>query len=162
MTASYLDYATQIHKALGHPARLRMVAMLRGGELCACQITAVLGLAPSTVSQHLAELKQAGLVTERKDGRWVHYAPQDSPEARAILSASGGKLAGDPVMAADAHVLAQLRRISLAELCRVHLDLRRLGITRPGERAARPAARVARSPHRTRSGRAARSGRTIR
>lgn len=155
MTASYLAYASQMHKALGHPARLRMVAMVRGGELCACQITAVLGLAPSTVSQHLTELKQAGLVTERKDGRWVHYALRDSAEARAILAASGDKLAGDPVMAADAVVLAQLRRVSLAELCRVHLNLRRLGITRPR-------GPITRSSYRTRSGRTARSGRITR
>ena len=47
--------------------------MLRGGELCVCQLNAVIALAPSTISAHLAELKDAGLVAERKTGRWVHY-----------------------------------------------------------------------------------------
>ena len=42
-------------RALGHPARLRTVAMLGSGELCVCQITEVLKLAPSTVSAHLRE-----------------------------------------------------------------------------------------------------------
>jgi ArsR family transcriptional regulator, arsenate/arsenite/antimonite-responsive transcriptional repressor len=155
VSAAYLTHATRLHKALGHPARLRILAMLRGGELCACQITAVLGLAPSTVSQHLGDLRQAGLVRERKDGRWVHYALADAPEVRAALALSLGELAADPVIAADAVVLARLRRVPLAELCRAHLSLRRLGIIRPGERGAR-------LPRHTRSGRSARSGRTTR
>ena len=49
------------HKALAHPGRLRILAMLRGGPLCVCQMTAVLKLAPSTVSAHLSELRSAGL-----------------------------------------------------------------------------------------------------
>ena len=60
-------------KALAHPGRLRMLAMLRGGDLCVCQMTAVLELAASTVSSHLSDLRRAGLVTERKSGKWVHY-----------------------------------------------------------------------------------------
>jgi len=60
-------------KTLGHPARLRILALLRGGELCVCQINAVIGLAASTVSEHLTELRRAGLLTERKEGRWVYY-----------------------------------------------------------------------------------------
>lgn len=144
MTTTYLEHATQLHKALGHPARLRIVAMLRGGELCVCQITAVLGLAPSTVSQHLGDLKRAGLIGERKEGRWVHYALHDTPEVREILATSGSKLADDPVAAADSAVLAQLRRISVAELCRVDLDLTRLGVSRSGRRAKRPRGRITR------------------
>jgi DNA-binding transcriptional ArsR family regulator len=131
MNATYLEHATRLHKALGHPARLRIVAMLSGGELCVCQITAVLGLAPSTVSQHLSDLKQAGLIAERKEGRWVHYALQDSPEVREIVATAGPRLAGDPVAAADAAVLWQLRRVPVKELCRVDLDLTRLAISRP-------------------------------
>ena len=44
MTMSNLNAAVEISRALGHPARLRIVAMLRSGELCVCQIVAVLGL----------------------------------------------------------------------------------------------------------------------
>ncbi len=47
--------------------------MLRVGELCVCQIIAVLGLAPSTVSKHLSVLSAADLVVSRKAGRWAHY-----------------------------------------------------------------------------------------
>lgn len=60
-------------KTLAHPARLRILALLRDGELCVCQINAVIGLAASTVSEHLTELRRAGLLSERKDGRWVYY-----------------------------------------------------------------------------------------
>ena len=72
MMSSNLESSVATARALGHPARLRTIAMLRSGELCVCQITEVLGLAPSTVSAHLKELKQAGLITERKDGKWVY------------------------------------------------------------------------------------------
>ena len=72
-----LQSAIGVLKAMGHPVRLRILAMLRGGELCVCQMTALLDLATSTVSAHLADLKRAGLVTERKDGRWVFYRLTD-------------------------------------------------------------------------------------
>ncbi len=59
MTRSPLSNQVDRYKALGHPVRLRILAMLRDGGLCVCQITAVLGLASSTVSAHLAELRRA-------------------------------------------------------------------------------------------------------
>lgn len=60
-------------RALADPTRLRALLALRGGELCVCQITELFGLAPSTVSKHLTLLHQAGLVTQRKEGRWIYY-----------------------------------------------------------------------------------------
>jgi len=62
-----------ITSALADPGRLRILACLRGGEVCACHIIELLALAPSTVSKHMAILRQAGLVEARKDGRWMHY-----------------------------------------------------------------------------------------
>ena len=59
--------------------------MLRGGELCVCQMTAVLGLAASTVSAHLTDLKRAGLVLDRKDGRWVLHRLSEEPPAASHL-----------------------------------------------------------------------------
>ena len=96
MTMSNLNAAVEISRALGHPARLRIVAMLRSGELCVCQITEVLQLAQSTVSSHLRELRRAGLITERKDGRWVYFALSDGREAKPWLDASLATAAGDP------------------------------------------------------------------
>ncbi len=67
-------------RALADPTRLRALLALRGGELCVCQITELLGLAPSTVSKHLTLLHQAGLVTQRKEGRWM-YCRLPGPDA---------------------------------------------------------------------------------
>ena len=60
-------------KALADENRVRALMSLRAGELCACQIIELLGLAPSTVSKHIAILKQARLVDCHKEGRWMFY-----------------------------------------------------------------------------------------
>jgi len=126
-----LAATVDVLKALGHPVRLRMAAMLRGGELCVCQMTAVLELAASTVSAHLADLKRAGLVEERKDGRWVFHRLAQDEAAAAHLEPVWKSLARDPQLEADARVLRELRRVPVEELCRVDLDIGRLGIRRP-------------------------------
>jgi len=58
-----------IAKALADDNRIRILLALSGGELCVCQLTELLSLAPSTVSKHVAILRQAGLVDLRKEGR---------------------------------------------------------------------------------------------
>jgi len=126
-----LSSTVSVLKALAHPVRLRILAMLRGGELCLCQMTAVLGLAASTVSAHLSDLKRAGLVEERKDGRWVFHALTEDEQAGAHLAPVWKAVAQDPQIARDARLLRELRRVSVEELCRVDRDLRRLGIKRP-------------------------------
>ncbi len=120
--------SAQVFRAAGHPARLRILAMLRGGPLCACQLTSVLGLAASTVSAHLLDLKRAGLVRERKDGRWVQYSLVQEPPASALLEHVRAWTEGVPEVEADARTLARLRRIPLTELCRAALDLSRLDL----------------------------------
>ena len=118
-------------KALAHPGRLRILAMLRGGELCVCQMTAVLNLAASSVSAHLADLKRAGLVSERKAGRWVFHRLEDGEAAQALLAPVWKAIRRDPQVEADTRLLRELRRVDVEELCRVDLDLKRLGIKRP-------------------------------
>ncbi len=63
----------RLFAALSDETRLRLLLALRGGELCVCQLTALLDLAPSTISKHLSLLRDAGLVEARKQGRWVYY-----------------------------------------------------------------------------------------
>ena len=63
-----------ITKALADENRLRMLMALREGEVCVCQIAEWTGLALSTVSKHLSVLYQAGLVSARKEGRWMFYS----------------------------------------------------------------------------------------
>lgn len=62
-----------IAKAMSDPNRMRVLCVLRGKELCACDIIEMLGLAQATVSRHMSLLVQAGLVIGRKQGRWTYY-----------------------------------------------------------------------------------------
>ena len=78
-----------ITKALADENRLRALMLLLDGELCACQVIEVLGLAPSTVSKHMAILRQAGLISVRKEGRWMHFSLPGrgaSPAVKEALS----------------------------------------------------------------------------
>jgi len=68
-----LRQRTAVYKALGHPARLRMVDALGDGERCVCELVEVAGLAWSTVSRHLAILKKAGILEDEKRGQQVFY-----------------------------------------------------------------------------------------
>ena len=117
MKISELDAAIAATRALGHPARMRTAAMLQSGELCLCQITEVLSLAPSTVSLHIKELKRAGLVNERKDGRWVYFSLSEDEHARRWLDTTLAAVAGDEQLARDRELVAELRELPLADLC---------------------------------------------
>ncbi|MBN1577026.1 MAG: winged helix-turn-helix transcriptional regulator [Chitinispirillaceae bacterium] len=80
-----MDNFLAITKALSDANRVRALMALRGGELCVCQIIELLGLAPSTVSKHMAVLKQAGLVKCRKEERWMYYRLPESSEQPALI-----------------------------------------------------------------------------
>jgi len=129
--APVLPDLVDTYKALAHPARLRILAMLRPGELCACQVAAVLELSPSTVSAHIAELRRGGLILERKEGRWVHYRLSGAADAQNLLRPLWERLGADPAVKGDAAVLRRLRAVNVTELCRLDLDLGRMGIVRP-------------------------------
>jgi DNA-binding transcriptional ArsR family regulator len=77
-----VDRAVEIASALSDATRVRILMALCGGELCACQIVMLIGLAQSTVSKHLSVLKQAGLVTSRKCGRWIYFKLADDCRKR--------------------------------------------------------------------------------
>lgn len=68
-----LSRAAQLFHALSDETRLAIVNMLRGGERCVCDLQDELAAAQSRLSFHLKVLKEAGLVTDRKDGRWSYY-----------------------------------------------------------------------------------------
>ncbi len=118
MMMSNLKSSVAAARALGHPARLRTVAMLRSGELCVCQITEVLKLAPSTVSAHLKELKQAGMISERKDGRWVYFDLIEDDGTRSWIEVALSGLVHDPQIEADDLLVDELRRLPVENLCR--------------------------------------------
>ena len=62
-----------IIKAMAHPSRLMMIDALAEGEKCVCVLQALVDADMSTVSKHLTIMKNAGLVTDRKEGLWVYY-----------------------------------------------------------------------------------------
>jgi len=73
-TQARFQARAQVFKALGHPTRLFMVNELSRGERCVCDLTEMVGDDMSTVSKHLAVLKQAGIVRDEKRGNQVFYA----------------------------------------------------------------------------------------
>jgi len=110
-----------ITKALSDPNRVRVLLALRRGELCVCQITALLGLATSTISRHLAILSHAGLITSRKDGHWVYYRLPDQSAPVAVREALDWVLKSLGTTAeakADAAKLNKLLKVDPVELCR--------------------------------------------
>jgi ArsR family transcriptional regulator len=108
-------------KALADENRVRILMALGPKELCVCQIVELLGLAPSTVSKHIAILKHAGLVDNRKDGRWMFYrlAEDDAPaEAKEMTELVSRLLADDPQEREDTKRLKQIIKMDRDELCR--------------------------------------------
>jgi len=113
------DYEAVL-KAAADPNRARILKMLEGGELCVCQIVAVLGLSMSTVTKHLSLLRAAGLVDDRKAGRWVHFRLAEeriNDYALPLLSLVRGWLKKDAVVRADSETVARVRRMPVEELC---------------------------------------------
>ncbi|PLX48171.1 MAG: transcriptional regulator [Desulfobulbaceae bacterium] len=79
----------RVMKALSDPSRVKIVKILGHKELCVCELTALLGLAQSTVSKHLKLLEDAGLVSSKREGAWVNYYltdGRDSLYAHAMLT----------------------------------------------------------------------------
>lgn len=83
-----LERSARAFHALSDPTRLRLLDLLRGGERCVCELTEAAGAAQSRLSFHLGVLKHAGLVRDRRDGRWVYY--RINPEQVERLSAALG------------------------------------------------------------------------
>jgi DNA-binding transcriptional ArsR family regulator len=68
-----MENLAQLFVLLGETIRLKLLALLTGGERCVCKLYEPLGLPQSTVSRHLMLLKTAGVVASRRVGTWMHY-----------------------------------------------------------------------------------------
>ena len=94
----------RMFKALSDPGRLRILAMLGVKPMCVCEITAVLGLAVSTVSKHLSLLKDAGFIIDEKDQKWVEYRlnrETADPRTEELLDMHQRMTADDPQIEKD-------------------------------------------------------------
>lgn len=93
-------------RTLGQPTRLRILLALQRGEACVCHLEAILGMRQAYISQHLMALRDAGLVTTRRDGRFIFYRLRDPELVEVIVRA--GNIAGvslpqsPPALQADA------------------------------------------------------------
>ena len=91
MTTAALDLSRAAHlfHALSDQTRLGILEMLRDGERCVCDLQDALGAAQSRLSFHLKVLKEAGLVVDRKEGRWSYYTlvPDAFAEAHDLVRA---------------------------------------------------------------------------
>lgn len=117
MNQSPVTVTVQLAKALAHPTRLRILALLHHGSLPVCQITSVLHAVASTVSGHLLELRRGGLVIEQRQGRFVHYRLSDDASIAAVLDPLFTLLDGDTQIRADAVLGASIRAISPLIVC---------------------------------------------
>ena len=89
--------------ALADRTRLRLLNLLRDGEVCVCFFAGALDTNNPKISRHLAYLKRASLVAGRRDGKWMHYRlqPPTDGAAAAIFDATMKMLDSDPEMKAD-------------------------------------------------------------
>ncbi len=108
----------KVFKALSDKNRLRIMKMLEVRPMCVCEITAVLNLAPSTVSKHLSLLREAELVEETKDGKWVNYSLPSKiriPFVLEMLKLLRRSLKDDPEALAD---MEKAKKVNKVDLCR--------------------------------------------
>ena len=82
-----INRAVAMFKAMGDPARLRLLETLFDGRHCVSELSAESGDAMSTVSQRLKMLVNAGLITRERDGKHIYYALADEHIAQLILNA---------------------------------------------------------------------------
>lgn len=106
-------------KALSDPTRLRCIALLScHDELCVCELTEALDLPQPKISHHLAALRKAGLVIDRKEGLWIHYRiSPDLPDwAASVIQTTAGGIADQEPFTGDGNkLLATNQRAT--ELC---------------------------------------------
>jgi len=89
-----MQQTAQLFKVLSEVSRLRILALLQYGELCVCDLMEVLDMPQSTVSRHLAKLKERGLVQDRRSTVWCYYslAEPGTELVRRVLQVLGQEL----------------------------------------------------------------------
>jgi DNA-binding transcriptional ArsR family regulator len=142
---SFRAYETAM-KAVADPTRVRILKILEGGELCVCQIIAVIALGQSTISKHLFLLRAAGLIKDRRDKKWIHYSLDGKSEnlyAGTLLRNIRKWLNDDPLILKDRERAAMARDIGPVAICE-------RGMALPGrkERIARQTVRWLRTGNR--------------
>lgn len=95
--------AERFFSALADKTRLRILNLMRDGEVCVCFFAETLGTNNPKISRHLSYLKRANLVTGRRDGKWIHYSLQRPADKNAleVFNSTMKMLEGEKEMRAD-------------------------------------------------------------
>lgn len=107
-------------RALGDPTRLRMLVLLgREGELCVCELTHALGEIQPKISRHLAQLRESGLVLDRRQGQWIYYRlnPRLPAWAREVLDTTAAGLHARAPFSRDLKTLRAMQNRPLDACC---------------------------------------------
>ncbi|MHC4821136.1 MAG: ArsR/SmtB family transcription factor [Planctomycetota bacterium] len=116
--ADVMREAVAAFRAAGEPSRFRILKALEGGELCVCHVVEILGLSQPTVSRHLKVLLAAGLLEERKAGRWTFFRLSPaSPYLKRILRLIRGLAEANQILDADRIQATRLRDTPLDGSC---------------------------------------------
>jgi ArsR family transcriptional regulator len=110
-----------LFKALADRTRLRLINLIGNDEVCVCFFVEVLKINQPKISRHLAYLRRAGVVSARREGKWIHYRIVEPPDSHAanIFREVRTWLANDPAMKGDR---ARLQRICCAPRMPVQLQ----------------------------------------
>lgn len=94
---------TSFFKALADRTRLRLLNLIEGHEVCVCYFVEILGTSQPKISRHLAYLRDAGIVSARREGKWMHYrmSTPANPTAQTMLKELLDSLHSDPKMKAE-------------------------------------------------------------
>jgi len=107
-----LDYGiapTELFSALSDETRLRILCLLSRGELCICDLMELLSSPQSTLSRHMGRLRRAGLVTDRREGKWVHYALEENNIPPELVSLIKSLTKSSPYLADSARLNNHLK-----------------------------------------------------
>jgi ArsR family transcriptional regulator len=110
-----------LFKALADRTRLRLINLIGNDEVCVCFFVEVLKINQPKISRHLAYLRRAGVVSARREGKWIHYRLVEPPDPHAanIFREVRGWLANEPAMKSDR---ARLEKICCAPRLPVQLQ----------------------------------------
>ena len=102
----------RMFRAFSDRTRLRILHLLKDGELCVCDLVSVLAVPQPTASRHLAYLREAGLVVARKEGLWSYYSlkPASGSFHEKLLACIGSCFADVPELRKDAAKIAKVRK----------------------------------------------------
>ncbi len=109
-----------ILKALSDEMRLRILKLLQRGELCVCEIIAAFDVGQPRVSFHLAALRNAGLVKDRNEGKWMYYRIDDSDLFKRFLLLSVLEKIPEKTLREDRQRLKEFRATALEEMAAPH------------------------------------------